>query len=243
MDITLDTMWNGFRKLHFTFEDRQALIVIPENRREDGKWLYKTEYFGAFPSFELEMLEKGYYVAHVKNNTRWSCEEDIEMRPRFCEFLHKEFGLSKTCMPVGMSCGGMQAVYFAARYPEYVAALYLDAPVMNLLSCPGGIGDGEDYVYYEEFTKQTGLTMSQLINYRQHPIDMAPALVAANIPIMLVSGDRDREVPFHENGQYLYDYYREHGGTIELIIKEGGDHHPHGLEDTAPLHAFAERYY
>ena len=58
MDIILDTMWNGFRKLHFIFEDRHALIVIPKNRREDGKWLYKTEYFGAFPSFELEMLAK-----------------------------------------------------------------------------------------------------------------------------------------------------------------------------------------
>ena len=44
-----------------------------------------------------------------------------------------------------MSCGGMHAVYIAAKYPEYVSLLYLDAPVLNLLSCPCGIGvEGND---------------------------------------------------------------------------------------------------
>lgn len=104
------------------------------------KWLYKTEYFTAFPSFQIEMLECGYYLAHMKNITCWCPAEDTDARPRFCEFLKKEFGLADTCMPVGMRCGGMQTVCFAAKYPQYVSAVYLDAPVLNLLSCPCGAG-------------------------------------------------------------------------------------------------------
>ena len=68
--------WNGYKKLDFEFKGRKAILVKPKSNCEDNKWLFKTEYFGAFPSFELEMLEKGYYVAHIQNKTRWCLEED-----------------------------------------------------------------------------------------------------------------------------------------------------------------------
>ena len=42
-----------------------------------------------------------------------------------------------------MSCGGLCAINFAAKYPDLVSVLYLDAPVVNLLSCPMGFGVGE----------------------------------------------------------------------------------------------------
>lgn len=30
------------------------------------------------------------------------------MKESFCVFMHQEFGLNEKCVPVGMSCGGMQ---------------------------------------------------------------------------------------------------------------------------------------
>ena len=51
--------WNGYRRLDFLFEDRPSILVLPNRPRPDAKWLFKTEYFGAFPRFELEMLAKG----------------------------------------------------------------------------------------------------------------------------------------------------------------------------------------
>ena len=234
--------WNGYKKLDFSFEGRKAILVCPKEPGEDKKWLFKTEYFGAFPSFELEMLEKGYYVAHIQNKTRWCLEEDTDVKPVFCEFLRQEFSLNEKCMCVGMSCGGMQAIYFAAKYPKYVAAVYLDAPVVNLLSCPCGIGDATDSMY-EEFTNTTGLTKSQLINYRNHPVDNIPAMFENGIPIMLICGDSDTVVPYHENGKAVADYYEQNGGKITKIIKPGCDHHPHGLEDNAPIIKFALENY
>lgn len=139
-----------------------------------------------------------------------------------------------------MSCGGMHAVYFAAKYPERIAALYLDAPVLNLLSCPAGVGLAGDEMY-EEFVRDTGMTKSDLINYRNHPIDHIDALLRHNIPIFLVAGDSDSTVPYVENGKVLYEYYCKNGGDITQIVKPGCDHHPHGLTDNAPLIAFAER--
>lgn len=237
-----ESIWNGYRRLDFTFEDKEAILVIPNEPREDGKWLFKTEYFGAFPSFELAMLNRGYHVAHVKNTTRWCLDEDTERQARFAKHLHESFGLYEKCMTVGMSCGGMQSIYLGAKHPEVVSALYIDAPVCNLLSCPCGVGDATDALY-AEFTAATGKTRSDMINYRRHPIDYAPALVENRIPLYIVAGDSDKTVPYHENGALLAAYYREKGGILFETVKAGCDHHPHGLEDLTPLIRFAEEFY
>jgi len=234
--------WNGFLCLDFKFEDRDAKLVCPQEPCEGKKWLLKTEYFGAFPAFEVKMLKKGYHVAYVSNQTRWHAVSDDDVKAKFCDFLQSEFGLHRKCLPVGMSCGGMHAVYFGAKYPELVAGLYLDAPVLNLLSCPCGIGGSTDSMY-EEFVKDTGMTKSDLINYRNHPIDYVKELVEHKIPVFLVAGDSDGVVPYVENGKPFYEYYVKHGGDISQIVKPGCDHHPHGLADQEPLITFTERVY
>ncbi len=133
---------------------RLGTLICPNTPRSDAKWIYKTEYLNAFPGFDIEMLNRGYYLAHLKNTTRWCPEKDTDMRQVFCDFLIENFGLNKKCMLEGMSCGGMQAVYFAAKYPEHVAAVYLDAPVLNLLSCPYALGCATTD-FREEFEQAT----------------------------------------------------------------------------------------
>ncbi len=233
---TTKSLYNGFERLDFKFEDREAILILPEEGTKCGKWLLKTEYFDAFQNFEMEMVKRGWCVAYIKNITRWCLEEDLDLKARFADFLSKEFGLYKKCVPVGMSCGGLIGTKFAAKYPEYVSCLYLDAPVLNLLSCPAGLGEANhEYDFMSEFYNATGITLSQLLSYREHPIDKMHLLLENNIPIMLVVGDSDPVVPYHENGAVLEKYYKENGGCIEVIIKPGCEHHPHGLDDNTPI--------
>ena len=56
----MESIWNGFKKIEFDYEGRKAILVYPNTPTKENKWLYKTEYFGAFPDFEIEMLKKGY---------------------------------------------------------------------------------------------------------------------------------------------------------------------------------------
>ena len=239
---TVESIWYGFKQLSFEFMGQKALLICPHQPTKEKKWLFKIEYFGAFPAFELAMLERGYYVAHVQNKTRWATPEDIAVWPKFCDFLSEQWGLHKQCVPVGMSCGGIEAVYFATTHPRYVSALYLDAPVMNFLSCPFGLGASEAD-FSKEFERATGYTRRDMLSYRDHPLDRIPKLVEYRIPVMMVSGDSDRTVPYDENGKLLVEYYRQNGGTVCEIIKPGGDHHPHGLEDNTPILEFVEKYY
>ena len=231
------SLWNGFQKLDFEFKGRKAILVFPPEANKTSNWLLKTEYFGAFPNLEIEMLNRGWHLAYIANVTRWCLDEDLDLKKDFADFLSSEYGLNKKCVPVGMSCGGMIGVKFAARHPQYVSCLYLDAPVMNLLSCPCGIGDATPDLY-EEFVLATGKTRSDLINYREHPVDKVPALLSNHIPVVLIYGDSDTVVPYHENGIVLEKYYQDNGGTILAIGKERCGHHPHGLEDPTPIIEF-----
>lgn len=236
--------WNGYERLDLSLDGRDTIVILPKEREKDNRWLLKTEYFGAFPEFELDMLSRGWAVAHIKNKTRWCLPEDTDAKEALCAFMEGELGFASKCLPVGMSCGGMQAVYFAAKYPHRVSALYLDAPVLNLLSCPCGVGVNRGHVdhLYAEFVTMTGRTVTDLINYREHPIDFVRSLIASGIPAYLVCGGADMTVPYEENGALLAKWYKESDVPFFETVKPACGHHPHGLADRAPLIAFAERY-
>lgn len=231
--------WRGYDLEKRELFGREVIIVYP--KKPNGRWALKTEYFDAFPEVELELLSLGYHIFHIKNITRWHKDEDTEARAKLAEYVQQEMGLSKKCVIVGMSCGGMQGIYFGAKYPEFVSCMYLDAPVVNLLSCPAGLGKGSNEDF-KEFEEHKGIDFMQLLSYREHPLDYIPRLVQNNIPVVLVSGDSDSIVPFEENGKLLKNAYLENGCTIKTIIKEGADHHPHGLGDNTPIIDFIKEY-
>ncbi len=227
-------MWKGFKMERFVFEGRNCIIVFPDEANKCRNWCLKMEYWDAFPNMEIEMVKRGCHLAYVENKNRWCLDEDLNLKARFCDYLSQKYDLAPKCVPVGMSCGGMFGVKFAAKYPEKVSTLYIDAPVINLLSCPGDLGLANGGMW-EEFVTATGMSMSELICYRQHPMDMLPKLIENNIPIVMVYGEADDIVPYCENGAMVEKYYKAHNGELLVIGKPDCRHHPHGLDDPTPI--------
>ncbi len=233
--------WYGYPVHTGEFMGKEYIVVAPRNK-SNGKWALKTEYFGAFPKIELQLLKLGYHVAHVKNTTRWCLDEDTERQAAFVDFVHREFGLNEKCIPIGMSCGGMQAIFLAAKHPDKVSCMFIDAPVVNYLSCPFYFGKNRKDNLADEFIAARGIDEIGILSFRHHPLDYIPTLTKHNVPIVLASGDSDTVVPFEENGKLVADAYKKAGCIIETHIKPGGDHHPHGLPDNTPIIDFIEKY-
>lgn len=221
--------WNGFEGVRFEFEGLSAQVVFPKIKK-NGRWALKTEYADAFPQTEVELLNRGWCVAFNENYNRWASDKDLIRKRAFIKHISKTFSLQEKCTLVGMSCGGLYAIKLAAFCPELIQVLYLDAPVVNLLSCPCALGDSK-VPLYEEFFKYTGMTISQMLGYREHPLDKIPVLAEHQLPVVLVAGDSDEVVPYHENGALLEEYYKQHHLKIMVHIKQGCGHHPHGLDN------------
>ena len=236
-------LWHGYKLVKEEFLGKELYIACPDEKKCDGKWVLKTEYREAFPNTELKLLEKGYHVVHLKNRSRWYPEDDVLDHAALCRYMHEEKGLSEKCVIVGMSCGGCQGVIFAAQYPQYVSCMYLDAPVIDFLSVVAGFGNRKNNGnMMTEFSNAMGIDKIGLLSYRKHPLDYIPKLVKSRIPVVLVAGDSDKVVVYEENGKLLYDAYVDAGIEIQLHMKKGCDHHPHGLEDPTPVVQFIMKH-
>ena len=231
--VTTVSEWEGFSVLKFEFDGMPAKLVRPHGNA-NGKWALRTEYFGAFAQVDRALLERGWHLAFLQNDNRWAQEGDLVRKEAFVEFVSRTFDLAEKCTLIGMSCGGLYAVMLAARIPERMDVLYLDAPVLNLLSCPCDMGVAQSGLF-EEFHRFTGKTKSEMLSYRNHPIDLLPILLAHDIPVVLVAGDSDRTVPYTENGAILAEQYRAKGGRLWVHLKVECDHHPHSLENPTPI--------
>lgn len=75
----------------------------------------------------------------------------------------------------------------------------------------------------------------EMMNFKGNPIDILQPIAAAHIPIIHVCGDADRTVPEEENTDVVRQRYMALGGDFVLIVKQGCDHHPHGLADPTPV--------
>ena len=78
--------------------------------------------------------------------------------------------------------------------------------------------------------------------FKGNPIDHLEPLAAARVPILHVCGDADVNVPMCENSDVVEARYNALGGHIEVIAKPGCAHHPHALEDPAPIVEFILRH-
>lgn len=234
-------MWNGFKIKKFVFAERDAFIVYPKCKA-NGRMLLKTEYMDAFPAFDIAMLEIGYHLIHITHQTRWAPDWETDIMADFVRYCAAELGASERCVLEGMSAGGMQAARFAELYPELAAVMYLDAPVLNLLS-QAGLGEHKSDVVesrWREFVATYGFSRSTLINFRKSPIDKMEPLIENNIPVIMLYGNADNVVVYEENGKVLEDYYKANGGIIKVISRSMCGHHPHGLDDPTVIVNFVE---
>lgn len=224
------------------FAERWAFIVYP-NCEPNGRMLLKPEYMDAFPTFDIAMLERGYHLISIEHQSRWAPDEETHIMADFVRYCAEELNASPRCVIEGMSCGGLQATRFAELYPELTAVLYLDAPVLNILSM---VGLGEchgDAKYWREIVATYGVNKSTIVNFRKSPIDNMKPLIENHIPVLMVYGNGDDIVIYEENGKVLEQYYMEKGGLIKVVAKSMCEHHPHGLEDPKILVDFIEENY
>jgi pimeloyl-ACP methyl ester carboxylesterase len=228
--------WNGFDKLDFTVADHAALLVKPAIAAPGKPWIWRTEFFGHEPQGDVALLNAGWHLAYFKVSDMYGAPQSIELMDKFQTHVVREFGLSPRVVLEGFSRGGLYAVNFAAAFPAKTAALYLDAPVLDIRSWPGGKGKGKgSATCWKQALEIYDLTEDTAKDFRGNPLDSAEKLAKASIPIVAVVGDADDVVPFDENTKPFAEKYRAAGGTIEVIVKPGVNHHPHSLKDPKPI--------
>jgi pimeloyl-ACP methyl ester carboxylesterase/lysophospholipase L1-like esterase len=234
--------WNGYERFDFYLDGREAIVVAPKQAASGRPWLWRTEFFGAFDYADRELLKQGWHIAYIRLSHMYGCPFAIRSMEGFRAYLTEAFELASRAVLFGFSRGGLYAVNYAAAYPNSVLALYLDAPVLDMRSWPGGKGKGTGSPGdWEDCLAVYGMTEEEAMNADCVPLNRAgEKLAASGIPTLLVAGDADSTVPYCENGEKLEHIYQREGGTIQVIVKKGIGHHPHSLENPLPIVQFIQ---
>ena len=240
--------YHGCDRYDFKVLGKNAIIVFPKKLTPKNKWVWRAEFFDAFPIVDLDLLEQGWALTYIAISDMYGNDESVEIMRQYQEFLVNAFDLEPKATIFGFSRGAFYAVNYTAKYPQNVGCLYLDAPVLDILSWPagrgksfGGQGTPADW---EICKKLLGLTEETAADYKGSPKFHIAELAKADIPLILVQGDADIAAPMEENAQLLIDNYEKLGGTkFKVIIMEGKGHHPHSVYDPKPVSDFIKAAY
>lgn len=223
-------MYQEYEQQKFTVEGHEGILICPPMPRADKRYIWRTEFLGEFDAADRELLKRGWYLAYYRISDRFGTPESVKSMRQFQAYLEQEFSLATKAVLFGFSRGGLYAVNYAAFYPDKVAKLYLDAPVLDIFSWPGGYGRGEGSASDWEICRVLYRVANGARDVLENPVNHIQKLIDSRIPVLLIAGDADTIVPFRENGQLLYAEYTHAGAPIKTIIKPGVGHHPHSLE-------------
>jgi len=190
--------------------------------------------------FQLDFMSRAMH--HITVHELYGSPESMRRFDLLYGFL-TSMGFNKKTVIAGYSRGGLDTYMWAAKNTDKVSCLYLDNPVCDFKSWPGGKGIGPgDKQGWKNCLKAWNFTEKQAMEFKGNPIDNLKPLADARIPILHLCGDADEVVPPTENTVIIEKRYKKLGGHIEVFWKRGAKHHPHCLKNPQPIVDFILKY-
>ena len=219
-------VWYGYQRTIFDFEGHKAWIVEPKGEwREDHPWTWTMQWAEAYVERTgvLDLLAKGWRHVTIDTFEHRMDEEGLRVSRAFQKYLVEELGFTPKAKLVGMSWGGFFSVRYATAFPECVAKIYLDAPLLTL-------GGGFELIMkigpWAAMPPKDGDWLAD----PRMPVNMAEAVAKAGIPVFILYGGQDQTVRPELNCEPFAERFKAAGGKIEVHRRFAYGHHPHGEE-------------
>jgi pimeloyl-ACP methyl ester carboxylesterase len=223
-----------------TIEGKTLILTVPAESAPGKPWLWVGEFPGHLRSLESGLVAKGWHVAHVYVSNQFGSPQAMAVWEKVYDELHGKRGLAARPALLGISRGGLYVNAWTRLHPDRVSVLYLDNGVCDARSWPAGLqltekgvgGKGDWRKYKAEFSYASD---EEAVEKSIRPTDGLEPAIKNGVFLLSVHGTEDRTVPYVDNAKPLVDLWGKSGGRFKIFPKEGGDHHPHGLPDPAPL--------
>jgi pimeloyl-ACP methyl ester carboxylesterase len=227
--------FHSFDQFDFEVDELKCRVVTPREIANGRPWVWRARFFGHEPQTDIALLQNGFHVAYVDVADLFGSPKAVARWNVFYEYLTTQHSFSPKPALEGFSRGGLIIYNWAYANPDKVSCIYADAPVCDFKSWPM---KGSSAKTWDACLEAYGFTEEQALKFQNNPIDNLKPLAEAGIPLLHVVGDADVVVPLSENTAIIEQRYKAMGGSIQVIHKPGVGHHPHSLEDPAPIVAF-----
>ena len=227
--VKVTDTWCGGQRTVFDFQGYDAWVVEPPAEVKPlagNPWTWTMQWRTAFvPRTSVpRMLRMGYHHVSVDTFKEHMDEKGLAVSKAFQDFIVNDLGFAPKARLIGMSWGGFFSIRYAATYPENVAKIYLDAPLLSF----------ENFKSVPEHWKGT-MPEQGWKNDPRMPVNMAKTIAMTGIPVLLLYGGVDTVVPPALNCIRFVESFKAAGGKpdkLKVIARGAYAHHPHGVEES-----------
>lgn len=230
------TSFYGYACAGFSFRGRDCKIVQPKYAAAGHPWVWRARFWGHEPQTDIALLERGYHIVYCDVAELFGNKEAIGDWNAFYALVHGA-GLAEKAVMEGMSRGGVYVLNWAAVNAGKVSCVYLDNPVLDLKSWPGGMGR-----YPASVADRSALMAdyhlrdsNALKRFKGSPIDKVEQIAKGHYPILILCADADEVVAPEENTLLFQQRMQRAGAQVTVMHKPGFHHHPHSLPDPEPI--------
>ena len=219
-------VWCGGERTIFDFNGYDAWVVEPApgvTPAQGNPWTWTMqwrEFFSERTSVP-KMLSLGWRHAAIDTFKHRMDAEGLKVNAAFQQYLVKELGFAPKAHLIGMSWGGFFSTRYSVNYPDSVAKVYLDAPLMCFAD-----GFSGDIGPWAKFKPAEGKWEKE----PEMPVNMAARLAKAKIPVLLLFGRDDIIVKPAANCSLFAERFKAAGGDIQVVERWNWGHHPHGVD-------------
>ena len=232
--IVKSDAWGGGHRMIFEFNGRRGWIVEPQAPavpRADRPWVWTMQWMGAFiaRTGAPDLMKLGFFHVHLEAFDRRADDEGLKALAEFQDYLVKELGFAPKAKLIGMSWGGFFSVRYAARFPEKVESIYIDAPLMNFDGFASTTPPDKLAARIGPWAKAPPADGCWSTDPRM-PVNLAEPIAKAGIPMILLYGGADQTCLPSKNCEMFIPRFQAAGGNIRVKKRAFYGHHPHGFE-------------
>ncbi|MFT5884273.1 MAG: sialidase-1 [Arcticibacterium sp.] len=213
------SVWKGFQRLDFTFQERDAYIVSPKKPIAGNPWIWRARFPNWHTTADSILVAEGFHLVYVNTDNKFGSPEAMTIWDDFYLHVKNTYKLHSKVALMGVSRGGLFIYNWAKRNPQRVSCIYAEAPVCDFKSWPGGFGKGEGSPKdWELLKKEYSFTSNkEAKDYENIPLNNLDNLAKAKVPILHMIGLQDEIVPIEENSLPLINNYIKLGGIATAI--------------------------
>ncbi|GEM_PF-6275934 len=230
---------SSWEKVAFSYQGTPypASVAKPEQACNARSWAWRPEFRDAFTELDDRLLQQGWHLLFVDLPDQYGSPHARSVHQAFLRKMQQAFHLAEQGLYIGLSRGGLSALHQALDAPEQCLGLYLDNPVCDPGSWPGGEGEGPGSPSDREKLMQA---YGDSLSDSSHPLSRLTPSLARQLPLALIGARGDEIVPWEENGRILLEHWQQAQATLYVELNPHGKHHPHGSRKLDALVAFVE---
>ena len=225
--IVGEDMWYGYRRTLFDFKGRTAWVVEPSVPLKERPWTWTMQWADAYVDRTgvPDLLKQGFHHVTIDLYDTRMDDNGVAAAADFQAFLVGTLGFAPKANLVGMSWGGFFSVRYAAAHPGNVRRIYLDAPLLTFAGFKGTFSEQSVGSWAKALPPDGDWGKDPRM-----PVNMAPAIAQAGIPVLLLYGGQDQSVSPDGNARRFASAFKAANGVLEEECRPWFGHHPHGVD-------------